>query len=173
MNLMRSGGQKRAPALSLVKWLILATGFVVFVLVSLFLYVRSSDSQYRDAENNAIRIAKEQGGLAEVSDAISHTWDETVWVVSGKDPDGESWMIFERETGIVREKMSDNLTRKQMLAKFALDHAGAPIRIIPGWFKDGPAWEIRYWNGSDKRQQSLDFYSFKDGTMLKTYVLSS
>ncbi|RKP57016.1 hypothetical protein D7Z26_03240 [Cohnella endophytica] len=170
---MRSGGPKKLPSLSLVKWIFLVTGFVAFVLVSFFLYVRSSDSEYRNAENNAIRIAKEQGGLTSISDAASHTWDETVWVVSGKDADGEPWMIFERANEIVREKMSENLSRKQMLAQFGLEHEGTPIRIIPGWFKDAPAWEIRYWTGTDKQRQSLDFYSLENGTLLKTFVLSS
>ncbi len=173
MNLSRSEGQRRMPSLSLVKWLVILTGFVLFVLVSFYVYVRSADSDYRRAENNAIRIAKEQGSLTDISEAISHTWDETVWVVSGKDADGQDWMIFERSNELVRRKVSENMSKKQMLAKFSQEHGGTPIRIIPGWFENQPVWEIRYWNEKSKENQSIDFYSFYDGTMMKTYVLSS
>ncbi|MFC5467726.1 DUF5590 domain-containing protein [Cohnella suwonensis] len=175
MNLSRTEGHRKGPSLSLAKWGILVAGFVVFVLVCFYLYVRSSDKDYRSVENRAVRIAKQQAGLKEVTDAASHTWDETVWIVSGKDADGESWVVFEKSDGVVKEKTTDNLTKKQMLAKFESEHEGAsaPIRMIPGWFKGQPAWEIRYWNNDDHLHQSLGFYSFKDGTMLKTYVLSS
>jgi len=173
MNLSRSEGQRRMPSLSLSRWLIIITGFIAFVIVSFVLYVRSADTDYRRAEINAIRIAQEQGGLTKVTDAINHTWDETVWVVSGTDSDGQAWMIFERQEELVRKKVSENLSEEQMLAKFAQEHSGSLIRILPGWFRDQPIWEIRYWNEQNKAHQSLDFYSFEDGKMLKTYVLSS
>ncbi|TFE30040.1 DUF5590 domain-containing protein [Cohnella luojiensis] len=173
MNLSRSEGKRNIPSLSLARWFIVLTGFFVFVAVSFFLYVRSADSEYRNSETNAIRIAKEQGGLTEIDEAVTHTWNETVWVVSGKDADGENWMIFERVDEIVRKKLSENMSEKQMLAKFSEEHNGTPIRIIPGWFNGGPVWEIRYWNENSNEYQSLDFYSFENGSMLKTYVLSS
>jgi len=173
MSLSRSEGKRKLPTLSLAKWLFLITGFVVFLAVCFVLYVRTADADYRNAENHAIRIAKEQGGLTEIGESVRHTWIETVWIVSGKDADGADWMIFERQDGLVREKIGENLSKSQMLAKFAEEHAGEPIRIIPGWFNDQPAWEIRYWNEKSEEHQTLDFYSFKDGSLLKRYVLSS
>ncbi|MFC5403768.1 DUF5590 domain-containing protein [Cohnella soli] len=175
MSLSRTEEHRKSPTLSVAKWCFLVAGFIVFVLVCFYLYVRSSDKDYRDLENRAVRIAKQQAGLKEVTDAASHTWDETVWIVSGKDADGESWVVFEKSDGIVKEKAANNLTKKQMLEKFEVEHVGvsAPIRMIPGWFKGQPAWEIRYWNDAEHQHQSLGFYSFKDGSMLKTYVLSS
>ncbi|RED60400.1 DUF5590 domain-containing protein [Cohnella lupini] len=173
MILSRSEGQRRMPSLSLVRWLVIVTGFVVFVLVSFFLYVRSADSDYRRAENVAIRIAKEQASLTDITEAVTHTWDETVWIVSGKDAEGEEWMIFERSSELVRRKISESISKKQMLAKFSQEHTGTPIRIMPGWFENQPVWEIRYWNEKSKENQSIDFYSFNDGTLMKTYVLSS
>jgi uncharacterized protein YpmB len=173
MNLSRSEGQRKTPSLSLGRWIVILTGFILFVIVSLVLFVRSADSEYRAGEKQAIRIAKEQGGLSEISDVVTHTWDETVWVVTGTDSEGETWMIWERQEELVRKKVSENMSEEQMLAKFSQEHSGSPIRIIPGWFKGQPAWEIRYWSEKEKQHQSLDFYSFEDGRMLKTYVLSS
>ncbi|BBI33243.1 cell wall elongation regulator TseB-like domain-containing protein [Cohnella abietis] len=177
MNLSRSEGKRRLPSLSLRRWLVILAGFVVFVIVTFVLYVRSADTDHRNAENNAIRIAKEQAGLVEVSNAVIHTWDETVWVVNGKDAEEQEWMVWEREAETIKEKVSDNMSEQQMIAKFSQEHNGLmPIRIIPGWFQNGPVWEIRYWNEAEQnnqRHQSIDFYSFKTGSKLKTYVLSS
>jgi uncharacterized protein YpmB len=174
MNLSRSQRERRLPSLSLIRWLILITGFIVFVAVSFVLYIRSADADHRIAQNNVIEIAKKQGGLEVVDEAVIHTWDETVWVVTGKDSAGETWMLWERKAELVKRKVSENMSKKRMLAKFSEEHAGLePIRVLPGWFKDQPVWEIRYWNEAAREHQSIDFYSFQDGTKLKTYVLSS
>jgi uncharacterized protein YpmB len=174
MILSRSEKERRLPSLSRIRWLILITGFVVFVAVSFFLYIRSADSHHRNAMNNAIEIAHKQGGLKDVSEAVIHTWDETVWVVTGMDSEGETWMLWERKTELVKRKVSENMSKKRMLTKFSEEHVGLePIRVLPGWFNDQPVWEIRYWNETAKEHQSIDFYSFQDGTKLKTYALSS
>jgi uncharacterized protein YpmB len=173
MNLSRSEGQRKLPSLSLIRWLVVVVGFVVFVVVSFVLYVRSADSDYLNAEKHAKQIAIKNGGLTEVTNAGSHTWDETVWVVTGKDSEGQSWMVWERASELVKLKVDENMSEKRMIDRFSQEHAGLkPIRIIAGWFEDQPVWEIRYWNEKGN-YQSIDFYSFQDGTKLRTYVLSS
>ncbi|MFC4302881.1 DUF5590 domain-containing protein [Cohnella boryungensis] len=171
MSAVRGEGKRFFPSLTRGKWIILIAGFVLFVLVSFVLYVRTADSEYRKEENKAVRLAKEQGGLTEVTEAVSHTWEETVWVVTGKDAEGQSWMVFEHKDGVLRAKLDDNLSREQMLDLFARDHEGKPIRMMPGWFNGQPAWEIRYWNDAGEEHQSLSFYALADGSMLKTYTL--
>jgi len=173
MSLSRSAGKRSVPRISPGRWFILIAGFVLFAIVCFVLFIRSADSDYRRAEEQAIRIAKTEGGLKDIDETVRHTWDETVWIVSGKDAEGEAWTVFQRQDGIVRLKASEHLSEEQMLEKFAQSHGGEPIRVMPGWFKDGPAWEIRYWREQGEEHQSLDFYSFTDGAMLKTYVLSS
>ncbi len=173
MNGSRSEGKRMLPSLTLGRWLVIVAGFVVFVVVSFVLYVRSADSDYRRAENQAIRIAKEQGELVKVFEAVSHTWQETVWIVTGEDAAGERWTVFELNSEIVRKKASENMTEQQMLDKFAASHTGKPLRVMPAWFNGQPAWEIRYWNESSGDRQSLDFYSFEDGSLIRTYLLSS
>jgi len=173
MNMSRSDGKRAFPSLTLGRWFVIIAGFVVFVAVSFVLYVRSADADYRRAENEAIRIAKQQGELVKVFEAVPHTWQETVWIVTGEDAEGERWTLFQLPSEIVRKKASENMTEEQMLVKFAAEHAGEPIRIMPAWFSGQPAWEIRYWNENSQEHQSLDFYSFADGSRIRTYVLSS
>ncbi|RED58734.1 hypothetical protein [Cohnella phaseoli] len=173
MNMSRSEGKRVLPSFTLGRWLFIISGFILFLIVSFVLYVRSADSDYRRAENEAIRIGKAQGELVNVFEAVRHTWQGNVWIVTGEDAGGERWTVFELENEIVRKKASENLTEEQMLAKFAAAHTGKPIRIMPAWFNGQPAWEIRYRNEGDERLQSLDFYSFEDGSLIRTYVLSN
>jgi uncharacterized protein YpmB len=175
MNLSRSTRERGMPSISFIRWSIIILGFLVFVAVSLVLYIRSADSGYRSSESTAIRIAKNQADLAEISEVDLHTWEDTVWVVTGKDAAGETWMVWELKDRIVKLKVKDYLSEKQIIGKFSADHNGkTSIRVLPGWFQGKPIWEIRYWDDeSVKQYQSIDFYSFEDGTQLKTYRLSS
>ncbi|MFD0670373.1 DUF5590 domain-containing protein [Cohnella sp. GCM10027633] len=172
MNLSRSESLRKIPRISWARWIIVIAGFIVFVIVSFVLYVRSADSDYRRAEERAIKAAKQQGGLAEIDGAELHTWQENVWIVTGDDEQGETWMIWERQTETLKLKVSENVSKSRMIAKFAETHGGRkPNRILPGWFQGVPAWEVRYWSETGKRHEAIDFYAFKDGAKLKTYEL--
>lgn len=158
--------------MSRTRWIVLLIGFVMFIIVSFVLFIRSADSKYRNAENKAMEIAEEQAGLAVIDYAVAHSWDETVWVVKGKDSAGEAWMIFERKEGIVKLKVRDTLSEKQIRRKFTEERSGIkPIRVLPGWFHGQPVWEIRYWSPIGKKHQAIDYYSLTDGSRLITYEL--
>ncbi|WEK55737.1 MAG: hypothetical protein P0Y55_06740 [Candidatus Cohnella colombiensis] len=173
MNLSRSESFRRIPSISLRRWIIIIVGFIVFVGVSFVLYIRSADSVHRQEEKHAIRIAEQQAAFAEVKDATVHIWEEKMWIVRGLDAEGVEWMLWERQDELVKLKVSDNFSERQMLDKFVQEHSGKePIQLIPGWFQDQPVWEVRYWNEVGERHQAIDFYSFKDGTKLKTYELA-
>jgi uncharacterized protein YpmB len=172
MNLSRSESFRRIPRISWLRWMIIIVGFIIFLLVSIVLYVRSADSDYRQAERRAISIAKQQGGLVTIDSAELHAWDEKVWVVTGDDTQGETWMIWERQTELIKLNVSENVSKSRMLNMFAESHGGEkPNRILPGWFQGSPVWEIRYWSETGKRHEAIDFYAFKDGSKLTTYEL--
>lgn len=172
MNLSRSESLRRGAGISWLRWGIVLLGFIAFAAVSFVLYIRSADSDYRRAEHRAIAIAKQQGELVDIERAELHTWQENVWIVTGDDAQGETWMIWERQNELLKLKVSENISKSRMIRKFADGHGGEePNRILPGWFQGAPAWEIRYWSESGKRHEAIDFYSFKDGTKLKTYEL--
>jgi len=172
MNLSRSESLRKGPGISWLRWGVVLLGFIAFAAVSFVLYIRSADSDYRRAERRALAIAKQQGELVDIQRAELHTWQENVWIVTGDDAQGETWMIWERQTELLKLKVSENVSKSRMILKFADSHGGEkPNRILPGWFQGTPAWEIRYWSESGKRHEAIDFYSFKDGTKLKTYEL--
>lgn len=174
MSLSRSETLRKIPRISWGRWLVVFAGFVVFVLVCFVLYIRSADADYRRAETRAIAYAKQQGGLTDIDAVDLHTWEENAWIVTGKDADGEQWMIWVRQSDYVKLKVSENVSKARMIGIFTAAHGGEkPIRILPAWFQDAPAWEVRYWNDAGVRHEAIDFYSFKDGSKLKTYELSA
>lgn len=174
MILSRHAKERKLPSLSLIRWLVIIAGFLVFVLVSFVLYIRSADSGHRHAEKKAYQIALNQGGLAEVYQASIHTWDETVWVVRGEDEEGQQWMIWEREQELIKQKVSENISEDQMSGIFARDNPGRKaLRILPGWFRGQPVWEIRSRNEPKDGHQLIEFYSFENGEKLRTYWLAS
>lgn len=158
--------------LSRVRWIILACSFVLFVLVSFYLYVRAADTDHRRGEKQAMRLAKAESGVHEVTGAYDHTWDEKVWVVAGKDAEGKAMMVWQLSTGPLVLKEGEFVDENAMRAQFAASHEGRPpIRMLPGWFQGEPVWELRYWKDDDRRRQAIDFYSARDGKWLKTYEL--
>jgi uncharacterized protein YpmB len=172
MILSRSESRRRLPALSLIRWLFLATLILLMLASFLVLYIRSVDADYRGGENRALALAKVQGGLTEIGEIVLYTWDEPIWIVRGRDHDNVEWILWERNDGIVKEKVSEGYSEPRIRERFAADRPAAdPVRVLPGWFAGQPVWEIRYIRAPLSRQQSIDFYSFKDGTVLKTYVL--
>ncbi|WP_373229672.1 DUF5590 domain-containing protein [Cohnella sp.] len=174
MILSRTDKERKLPSLSLIRWLVIITGFILFLLVSFVLYIRSADSGHRHAEKKAYQIAQNQGGLKEVNKASIHTWDETVWVVRGEDSEGNEWLVWEREQELVKRKVSENVSEEQMLDMFARENAGRiALRILPGWFQGQPVWEIRSRNEPRDGHQLIEFYSFENGTKLRTYWLAS
>lgn len=172
MSLSRAEERKRAPVMTARRWTLLILGFLVFVCVVFVLYVKSAGADYQNEKDDAIRLAKKEAGIVKTTDAIKHVWDESVWIVTGKDSDGVKWFVWERQEGIVREKADDGLSEAEVKQKFRQENPGKQIvRVLPGWFENQPAWEIRYVSDPDTERQTIDFYAFKDGTKLKSYDL--
>ncbi|WP_123040760.1 DUF5590 domain-containing protein [Cohnella candidum] len=172
MSLSRTESRRRLTSLSMGKWVAAGIVFVALLVLAFVLYVRTADSSYRADERRAVTIAKVQGGLTDIDQAVWYTWDDSLWIVSGQDKDGQSWILWERSDGIVKEKASDGYTESRIRERFAADRpAAVPLRVQPGWFGGMPAWEIRYRKSPASDQQGIDFYSFKEGALLKAYDL--
>jgi uncharacterized protein YpmB len=173
MSLSRSENRRRSSSFPVVRWIIVAVLFVVLVFISFVLYVRSADAGYRAEESQAIRTAKQEAGLKKTEDAVKHVWDDTVWVVIGKDTDGDECLIWELPDGtVVKKKAAEGLTKSQAISRFRENSGDKKIvRIMPGWFQNEPVWEIRFVSDPAADRQTIVFYSFEDGTKLKTYDL--
>jgi len=172
MSLSRSENRKRAPLMTPGRWILLIAGFLLFAAVWFVLYVRTADADYQSEENRAIKLAKQEAGLKSASEAYKHVWEETVWVVVGKDAEGVKWFVWEKQDGIVKEREDDGESKDEIADRFGVEHPGKKIvRLMPGWFQGQPAWEIRYVADPSNGRQAIDFYSFKEGSKLKTYDL--
>ncbi|MEK0314080.1 cell wall elongation regulator TseB-like domain-containing protein [Cohnella sp. 56] len=147
-------------------------GFIVFVAVLFALYVRSADEDYRRESHDAIARAKQEAGLTKIEAATKHVWEQSVWVVEGRDGTNTEWFVWLRDDGTVKEKASDGLTQSEAEQRFESGHPGKKIvRTLPGWFSGQPAWEIRYIDDAKEARQAIVFLSFKDGSELKSYNL--
>lgn len=172
MSLSRTEQRKRPPIMTGRKWTLLIVGFLVFVCVVFVVYVKSAGADYQNEKDDAIRLAKKEAGIVKSTGAVKHVWDESVWVVTGKDADGVKWFVWERQDGVVKEKADDGLSEASVKQRFVEEHPGkAIVRVLPGWFEGQPVWEIRYVSDPDTERQAIEFYSFKDGTELETYDL--
>ncbi|MCC3376484.1 DUF5590 domain-containing protein [Cohnella sp. REN36] len=172
MSRSRTKERRSGASLTPVRWVLLIAGFLLFVVVCLAIYVRNADAEYRGEERAATLKAKQEAGLASVREVTKHVWDEVVWVVEGEDETGVSWIVWERESGIVKEQASAGLTKKEIENRFETAHPGKPIaRLLPGWFAGQAAWELRYVDDKAADREAIDFYAFKDGAMLGTYDL--
>ncbi|SFB17589.1 Uncharacterized protein YpmB [Cohnella sp. OV330] len=153
---------------------LIALGFLVFIAVVFVVYIRSADAGYRGEERAAVSRAKQEAGLTEVDAVSKHVWDDSVWVVEGKDASDTDWFVWLREDGAVKEKVADGYGEDGIRSRFNADHPGKKIaRLLPGWFSGQPAWEIRYIDDPGTKRQAIVFYSFKNGSELRTYNLVS
>ena len=175
MSLSRSESfRKPVRALSVRNGIIIGAGLLLFLAVGAVLSVRTADADYRRDERQAHALAKREAGLIEIRESVHYTWEESMWILRGRDAEGVEWYVWQRADGIVKEKASDVLGEADALRLFREQRPDADvIRVLPGWFQNEPAWEIRYKQikGPNTRGQAVDFYAFRGGGRLKTYDL--
>jgi uncharacterized protein YpmB len=173
MSRSRMESRGRLSSMSMGRWIFVIVGFLLFCAVLLVIVVRSVNAGYRAEEQQAIAVAETNVGLTRIEGAVQYTWEEPVWVVRGRDREKQTWIVWERKDGLVKEKESDNYSEKQIRDRFAAEHPTAKAtRVVPGWFNNQPVWEFRYEDQADGNgRPCIAFYAFKDGTLLKTYVL--
>jgi uncharacterized protein YpmB len=173
MTPSRTESRRRLPFMSFSRWLAAIASLIVLAALAVVLYVRSAEAGYRAEERAAVRLAEAQAGLTEIERVETYTWSETLWVVQGKDREGTDWFVWEREGGIEKMKLSEGWSEDRIREQFAASRPSATvIRVLPGWAFDQPVWEIRYKRTPDASRQCIDFYSFRDGTLMKTYDLA-
>lgn len=172
MNLSRRESRRRMPVITWRLWAWLAFWCLVLLVALLLVLVRVAGSSYAGEEREAVRRALQNAGLVDVEWAFKHVWDEKVWVFLGTDAEGVSWMVWESPDGYVRERVADIVTEDELRTRLAEDDPQRRIeRIVPGWFRGEPVWEVRYWPHPDAENQAIDFYSVRDGAKRKTYEL--
>jgi len=171
---MRSGrnGRRRRRMAWFWQWAALAGVVFIAVCVLAVIYVRNADAEYRHGERRAIELARTEADLAEADQVVFYTWDESLWIVIGKNREGTPIIVWERESGVESMPLAEGHTEEEILERFRRDKPDARlVRVLPGWFNGMPVWEIRYMPVPGTKEQALDFYSFRTGQHLKTYTL--
>ncbi len=172
MSLSRTESRRRMPVMSFGRWAAFGIGVLLLAAFVAVIYVRSADAEYRSEEKRAALLAMAQAGLSEVDQVVSYTWDETLWIVFGKNQEGRDMVVWERENGIEAMGLDEGYNEEQIRHRFKSDRPSAKlIRMLPAWFHGEPAWEIRYAVAPGSDLQCIDFYSFRTGRLLKTYTL--
>ena len=164
--------RQRRRGITITQWIALTSGVLLSALLLVVLYVRSADAEYRQGESQALELARTQAGIVQADRVLSYTWDETLWIVIGKNEEDRDLIVWQRESGIETAYLEEGFAEAEIIASFQADRPSARlIRILPGWFHGIPVWELRYYPDPDSSEQGLDFYSFRTGKLLKTYTL--
>jgi uncharacterized protein YpmB len=170
---MRVERYKRPPLMSPAKWSLLAAVCLIAVLIGLNQFYRYIQSPVWAEEREAEAEAVQTAGLKSAVDSHKFVWDETVWVVEGKDRNDEDVYVWLTEGGPLTINAKDGLTKEQMKERFLADKPDANVsHMTIGMVGGEPVWEIFYTRKEASITYSYyDFYRFRDGTFIVTYKL--
>ncbi|MFC5650769.1 DUF5590 domain-containing protein [Paenibacillus solisilvae] len=148
---------------------------VIVILIALNVYYRSVQApvwkEERAAEAQALKVTD----LKEATDSEKFVWEEPVWIVKGKDKDGEDAYVWLKKDNPILLKAKDGLSKADMKQKFLESKPDADIHDINvGMLGGVPVYQIYY----DRKQASItsyyyEFYKFQDGAFIITYKLPS
>ncbi|MBM7564532.1 DUF5590 domain-containing protein [Paenibacillus sacheonensis] len=172
---MRVNRFKRDPVMSPGRWIVLGIVIAALLLVSFNMYYRYVQSPVWKEQKAAESDAKQRGGLKEIDDSYAYTWDEPIWVVSGRDENGADTYVWLKKDSSITIKASDGLTKDAVKAKLLQAKPDADIAHIRlGLFGGEPVWEIFYSRKQAGRTNHFyDFYRFRDGSLIVMYKLPS
>ncbi|MGO4343949.1 DUF5590 domain-containing protein [Paenibacillus sp. MCAF9] len=170
---MRATARKRKPFMTLKRWLLLITAFLLLLLTVSFIYFREVQSPEWTAINAAKEQATKAADLMEIEKVHHHIWQKNSWVVEGINQQDEHvyvWLTEEQQPvimkateGISEKSLKDNFISKRPLAEIK--------RIQPGLLDDKTVWEIYYNDGEKPDHYRYDFYRFDDGAFIDSYTL--
>lgn len=150
-------------------------GIILFIVVISRFY-QSVQGEEWSAEQQAVKKAKSQTPVVSVDRVDPFTWDESYYVIFGKDAKKKELIVWIQDNGskVETRYASDGVSREQTKNIFQAKQQGSSIlRMTPGILSGAPVWEVFYTKltGTEKRY-FYDFYQFKDGKFIVTYKLS-
>ncbi|SFS80652.1 DUF5590 domain-containing protein [Paenibacillus sp. BC26] len=170
---MRANRRKRPPVMSAGRWITLSAALIILILVALNWYYRSVQSPVWREEQAAEAEAKDRGSLSSVDSSYHYVWDEPVWIVKGKDHNGDATYVWLKQNESITLRADEGLAKADIKERFLLGKPDADISHLKlGLFGGQPVWEIFY-----SRDQAgvtnhyYEFYRFRDGVFLITYKL--
>ncbi|MFD0711197.1 DUF5590 domain-containing protein [Paenibacillus sp. GCM10027626] len=169
---MRITRYRRTPVLTPWRITLIIAAAIIIALIALNQYYRYVQRPFWDEQAVAETKVKEAGLLQETDRAVKYVWDNTVWIVHGKDADGDeayAWMPEDGESSVF--KLKEGVSKQRLEDALAKSRADAKIEHIKLGYKDGePAWEVFYTKKASGNY-FYDFFRFSDGALLVTYTL--
>ncbi|CAH1218344.1 hypothetical protein PAECIP111893_04407 [Paenibacillus plantiphilus] len=175
---MRAKSRKREPVMTPLKWTLLAAAALITIVLLVNGYYRHVQSPLWEEERAAEKQAIETAEFTETADAHKFVWDETLWVVEGKDKDGDEayvWLKQEDKDKPLILKVKEGVTAEAIEEQFNQSKPDADMeRVTLGMLNGEPVWEVFYYRKqAGSGNYYYDFYRFKDGSAVTTYKLPS
>ncbi|WP_308639178.1 cell wall elongation regulator TseB-like domain-containing protein [Paenibacillus silvisoli] len=170
---MRANRRKRPPVMTPGRWIALSSVVIIVILVLLNWYYRSVQSPVWLEESAAESEAKDRGSLSSVDSSYHYVWDDPVWVVKGKDQNGDTTYVWLKQNESITLRADQGVTKAVMKERFLADKPDASISHMKlGLFGGEPVWEVYYSRKQAGETNSYyEFYRFRDGSFLITYKL--
>lgn len=137
---------------------------IVILILAFFAVYGIANHPRAVAKSQAIKLAKQYGGLKSTSGFYIYNRDETYYSVSGKNSKGQNILVIVPQKGgsLRVEKMASGLSAtavRQMTQQNK--HPKRILKVAPGVFNNRVVWEVTYRNRQG--QLCYDLISFKTG----------
>ncbi|RAP76347.1 DUF5590 domain-containing protein [Paenibacillus montanisoli] len=170
---MRANRRKRPPFMTPGRWIALSSAVIIVMLILLNWYYRSVQLPVWQEEAEVEAEAKDRASLSSVDSSYHYVWDDPVWVVKGKDNNGETTYVWLKENESITLRADEGIAKADMKAQFLSGKPDASIfHMKIGLLGGEPVWEVFY----SRKQAGVtnfyyEFYRFRNGTFLITYKL--
>lgn len=151
---------------------------VLCLCILLILYYRWVQDDFWEARKKIVQQVTTVVEFDEVLRAERFQDDETLWVITGIDFDGEEQMAWWDGTDdelLFVTSPEEGISRKDAQQKVLSDHPNAKImRVLPARYEGSWAWEVfyKYPEETNQTRYAYDYYGFEDGKHLGTLNLA-
>lgn len=138
---------------------------IIIVLIICVLAIFGISNHPRaSAKSQAVRLAKQYGGLQSTSAFYIYNRDETYYSVSGKNSKGQNILVIVPQKGgkLRVENADSGLSAADVRQKTQRNkHPEKILKVAPGVFNNHVVWEVTYRN--HQGQLCYDLINFKSG----------
>lgn len=167
--------RRRRGLMSRRGWTLWISALVVLLLVYLHAEYRSFQRPIWAAELQAEKLAQQKAGLKETSSAEKYVWDAPVWVVRGKNAEGQEVIAWLPEKGEpLLLDMASSRKEGDIRSIFKQRVPDAHIHHVrAGMIGGQPVWEVFYTRKQGQTRYYYDFYQYQSGEYMTTYSLTT
>ncbi len=142
--------------------------FVIMIAFGITVYINALEP-LKNAESAAIKAAKKETSLVEVTDFSLYNGSETYYVVTGINSKKENiivWIPEKDDKKVIVRKESDGITKEEAIQKLHKEKDPQKIMTVKlGMENNIPLWEIFY----RSNEELINYYyvDFESGEWLK------